>query len=218
MDGMQLMNGRARLGLVLAFFLGATPAVADLPLEQGLALALSAERAAMRQMTPVVVSRATTPLDSPESMLRYDVSYLRELPQSNDPQVRCLQEAIYHEARGEDVLGQYAVGEVILNRVDLPNFPDDVCSVVRQNAHRLNACQFSYACNGRSVEMRDPEARRLAGAIAQMLLSGAPRELTDGATHFHTTAVRPSWAARFHQTARYGAHLFYREPIRLTLN
>jgi len=215
---MQLMNGRARLGLVLAFFLGATPAVADLPLEQGLALALSAERAAMRQMTPVVVSRATTPLDSPESMLRYDVSYLRELPQSNDPQVRCLQEAIYHEARGEDVLGQYAVGEVILNRVDLPNFPDDVCSVVRQNAHRLNACQFSYACNGRSVEMRDPEARRLAGAIAQMLLSGAPRELTDGATHFHTTAVRPSWAARFHQTARYGAHLFYREPIRLTLN
>ncbi len=215
---MQLTNGRARLGLVLAFFLGATPAAADLPLEQGLALALSAERAAMRQMTPVVVSRATTPLDSPESMLRYDVSYLRELPQSNDPQVRCLQEAIYHEARGEDVLGQYAVGEVILNRVDLPNFPDDVCSVVRQNAHRLNACQFSYACNGRSVEMRDPEARRLAGAIAQMLLSGAPRELTDGATHFHTTAVRPSWAARFHQTARYGAHLFYREPIRLTLN
>ena len=210
--------GRTRLGLVLALVLGATPAVADLPLEQGLALALSAEREAMRQMAPVVVSRATTPLESPESMLRYDAAYLRDLPQSNDPQVRCLQEAIYHEARGEDILGQYAVGEVILNRVDLPNFPDDVCGVVRQNAHRMNACQFSYACNGRSLEMRDAAARRLAGAIAQMLLSGAPRELTEGATHFHTTDVRPSWSARFHRTARYGAHIFYREPVRLTLN
>ena len=209
---------RTRLGLAVAMMLGATPAFADLPMEQGLAMALSAERAAMRQMAPTLVTRATSPLESPESMLRYDVAYLRDLPQSNDPQVRCLQEAIYHEARGEDILGQYAVAEVILNRVDLPNFPDDVCGVVRQNAHRTNACQFSYACNGRSLEMRDADARRLAGAIAQVLLSGAPRELTEGATHFHTTAVRPSWAARFHQTARYGAHVFYREPVRLTLN
>lgn len=215
---MRRMNRLARMGLVLAWILGAAPAAAELPLEQGLAMALSAERAAMRQMTPMVVSRATTPLESPESMLRYDVSYLLDLPQSNDPEVNCLQEAIYHEARGEDVLGQYAVAEVILNRVDLPNFPDDVCGVVRQNAHRSNACQFSYACNGRSVEMRDAEARRLAGAIAQILLSGAPRELTEGATHFHTADVRPSWAARFHRTARYGAHIFYREPVRLTLN
>lgn len=215
---MGLWIGRARLGLVLAVTLGAAPAAAELPLEQGLALALSAERAAMRQMTPTVVSRATTPLDSPESMLRYDVSYLLDLPQSNDPQVRCLQEAIYHESRGEDVLGQYAVAEVILNRVDLPNFPDDVCGVVRQNAHRMNACQFSYACNGRSLEMRDAAARRLAGAIAQMLLSGAPRELTEGATHFHSTSVRPTWATRFHRTARYGSHIFYREPVRLTMN
>lgn len=215
---MGFWNGRARLGLVLALTLGAGPAAADLPFEQGLALALSAEREAMRRMTPMVVSRATTPLGSSESMLRYDAAYLLDLPQSNDPAVRCLQEAIYHEARGEDVLGQYAVAEVILNRVDLPNFPADVCGVVRQNAHRINACQFSYACNGRSLEMRDGTARRLAGGIAQILLSGSPRELTEGATHFHSTTVQPSWAARFHRTARYGSHIFYREPVRLTMN
>lgn len=149
---------------------------------------------------------------------RYEPGYLLSLPQSADPQVRCLQEAIYHEARGEDIYGQFAVAEVILNRVDLPNYPNDVCSVVRQNAHRRNACQFSYACDGRSDEMDDPRARRLAGGIAQVMLSGAPRELTDGATHFHTTAVRPRWSRSFHRTAQYGSHLFYREPVRLTSN
>lgn len=215
---MGLCDRLAPLGAALALMLVALPAHADLPLEQGLALALSAEREAMRNVTPTLVTRATSPLESTEAMLRYDAAYLLELPQSNDPQVRCLQEAIYHEARGEDILGQYAVAEVILNRVDLPNFPDDVCGVVRQNAHRMNACQFSYACNGRSLEMRDADARRLAGAIAQILMSGAPRELTDGATHFHSASVRPTWAARFQRTARYGSHLFYREPVRLTMN
>jgi spore germination cell wall hydrolase CwlJ-like protein len=44
------------------------------------------------------------------------------------------------------------------------------------------------------------------------MLDGAPRSLTDGATHFHTRAVRPGWAMRFPRTAAIGAHLFYRQP------
>jgi len=194
------------------------PPAQGVPLEQSLALAFSAERAAMRGVSSSIVSRATTPFGDPAALLRYDASYLMEMPQANDNAVNCLTEAIYHEARGEDVYGQFAMAEVILNRVDLPNFPNSVCGVVHQNASRLNACQFSYACNGRSREMPNTGARRLANAIAQILLSGAPRELTDGATHFHTTSVRPAWAAAFHRTAQFGVHLFYREPVRLTSN
>lgn len=195
------------------------PAVsAGIPLEQSLALAFSAEREAMRGLSSSLVTRATTPFESPEGIRRYDVGYLMELPQSNDTAVQCLTEAIYHEARGEDLYGQFAVAEVILNRVDLPNFPGSVCGVVHQNADRPNACQFSYACNGRSRAMPDPAARRLANAIAQVLLQGAPRELTDGATHFHNASVRPAWSVLFQRTARFGSHLFYREPVRLTSN
>lgn len=208
----------AAFGLALLLVLPSQKAAADLPLEQSLALAFSAEREAMRSVTPTVVSRATTPFDDPTTILRYDSSYLLNMPQSNDPTVTCLAEAIYHEARGEDVYGQFAVAEVILNRVDLPNYPNSVCGVVHQNADRGNACQFSYACNGRSRAMLEPAARRLANAIAQVMLGGAPRELTDGATHFHTTGVRPRWASAFHRTAQYGSHLFYREPLRLTFN
>ena len=132
--------------------------------------------------------------------------------------LQCLAEALYFEARGEGSQGQRAVAEVILNRVDLPNYPNSVCGVVHQNASRLNACQFSYACNGRSRAMGEGRARSLAGAIAQIMMSGAPRELTDGATHFHTTGVRPTWARAFARTAQFGSHLFYREPVRLSSN
>ena len=211
-------NRLVALGAALVMALSTQPASADLPLEQQLALAFSAEREAMRGVSSSLVSRATTPFDNPAAILRYDASYLMTMPPSNESQVQCLAEAIYHEARGEDIYGQFAVAEVILNRVDLPNYPDSVCGVVHQNAQHHNACQFSYACNGRSRAMVEPAAARLANAVAQTMLSGAPRELTDGATHFHTTGVRPRWATSFHRTAQFGSHLFYREPLRLTFN
>ena len=181
-------------------------------------MALSAERAAMRRVTRTLVTRVTAPLDEPAAIRRYDADFLMSLPQSSDRQVRCLQEAIYHEARGEEIYGQFAVAEVILNRVDLPNYPSDVCGVVYQNADRRNACQFSYACDGRADDMPERRAARLAGSIAQVMIEGAPRELTDGATHFHTTNVRPRWSRTFQRTAQFGSHLFYREPVRLSSN
>ena len=216
---MGLVNKFAPLGVAFALTVSfAAPAAADIPVEQSLLLALSAERAAMRSVSQRLVSQVTAPQNEPTAIRRYSNDFLMGMPQSADGQVQCLQEAIYHESRGEDIYGQFAVAEVILNRVDLPNYPADVCGVVHQNAHRRNACQFSYACNGRSRAMTETGARRLAGSIAQIMISGAPRELTDGATHFHTTAVRPRWSRSFQRTAQFGSHLFYREPVRLSSN
>jgi spore germination cell wall hydrolase CwlJ-like protein len=47
---------------------------------------------------------------------------------------------------------------------------------------------------------------------------GAPRNLTNGATYFHTGGVRPSWSKRFERTARIGSHIFYRTDRRLASN
>jgi len=41
---------------------------------------------------------------------------------------KCLAEAIYFEARDQGPLGMLAVGVVIQNRVDHPNYPDTVCT------------------------------------------------------------------------------------------
>jgi len=216
---MGLVTGLARLsGAALLALVITGPATAELPVEQSLAMALSAERSAMRSVPRSLISRVTSPLADTAEIARYDTDVLLTLPQSSDQQVMCLAEAIYHESRGEDVFGQFAVAEVILNRVDLRNYPNTVCGVVHQNAHRRNACQFSYACDGRADDMTEVRARRLATAIAQVMIGGAPRELTDGATHFHTTGVRPNWSRTFERTGQFGTHLFYREPVRLSSN
>jgi spore germination cell wall hydrolase CwlJ-like protein len=56
------------------------------------------------------------------------------------------------------------------------------------------------------------------GKVASYMLNGAPRNLTNGATHYHTLAVHPSWANRFPRTATIGYHHFYRQPTRTASN
>jgi spore germination cell wall hydrolase CwlJ-like protein len=147
----------------------------------------------------------------------YDQDWLAQQPEaSGDAQFECLVQAIYHEARGESLPGQAAVAEVVLNRVDDPDFPASICQVVQQSNAR--GCQFSYSCDGRSDRMRDAEAAARARKIARALIDGAPRKLTDGATYFHTRNVRPSWSRSFTITRQIGVHLFYRPPLRTAAN
>lgn len=131
----------------------------------------------------------------------------------------CLAEAIYFEARGESVKGQFAVAEVILNRVDSAEFPDSVCGVINQGTGRKYQCQFTYTCDGHKEVINEPGTFENVGIVAYtMLKDGAPRELTEGATHYHTKAVNPRWARVFPRTATIGVHHFYRMPTRVTSN
>jgi len=148
------------------------------------------------------------------SQISYDRSWLAAQPSAKGgDEWACLAKALYFEARGETLKGQFAVAEVILNRVDSRAYPNSVCGVVHQGSGRRNACQFSFTCDGKDDRIREAEAYSAAGKIARVMLEGAPRALTKGATHFHTTQVRPGWAHRFPRTAQIGAHLFYRQPL-----
>lgn len=129
---------------------------------------------------------------------------------------RCLTEALYFEARGEEPLGQVAVAEVILNRVDDPRFPDTVCGVVRQGSGKKHQCQFSYWCDGRAERITEPEAFEWLGKVAWVMLQGKPRILTGKATFYHAASVSPKWARAMVRTGRIGDHIFYREPLRLS--
>ncbi|XOY55518.1 MAG: cell wall hydrolase [Rhodobacterales bacterium] len=149
----------------------------------------------------------------------YDTDFLDSLPvASGDAQWECLAEALYFEARGESVRGQFAVGEVILNRVESAAYPQSLCGVVKQGTGRKYACQFSYNCDGNPEVINEHAAWERAGKIAAILLEGAARDLTGGATHFHTRAVNPSWSRSFMRTTTIGAHHFYREPVRTAAN
>lgn len=146
-----------------------------------------------------------------DPVVKYDMAWLMAQPApAGGSDWQCLTEALYFEARGESLKGQFAVAEVILNRVDSGLYPRSVCGVVNQRGS--GACAFSYVCDRHSDKMRDRASRDRAARIARVMLDGAPRLLTDGATHFHTRNVKPKWARKFKHTATIGAHIFYRQP------
>lgn len=130
---------------------------------------------------------------------------------SGDGQWECLTEALYFEARGEDPIGQYAVAEVVLNRVDHPNYPNTVCGVVNQGTGRQYACQFTYTCDGLPEHVNDTTSWHRLGHIARIMMDGAPRDLTEDATHYHADWVNPRWARLYPRTAQFGDHIFYRQ-------
>lgn len=129
----------------------------------------------------------------------------------------CLTEALYFEARGESLAGQVAVAEVILNRVDSNRYPDSVCGVINQGTgNGRYACQFSYNCDGKAEVFNETRALEQVGKIAKLMLDGAERKLTGGATHYHTKSVAPNWSRVFDRTATIGYHHFYRETLRVS--
>lgn len=142
----------------------------------------------------------------------YTTAWLDAQPAaSGDAQFECLAQVLYFEARGETVMGQFAVAEVVMNRVASAQFPNSVCKVVNQGTGRRNQCQFSYTCDGRSEVVAEHQAHKRVAKVARAVLDGAGTELTEGATYYHTTAVRPRWSRVFTNTVRIGVHLFYRD-------
>ncbi|MGB3243165.1 MAG: cell wall hydrolase [Sulfitobacter sp.] len=124
---------------------------------------------------------------------------------------RCLAEALYFEARGETVKGQFAVAEVIMNRVKSTRFPGSLCAVINQGTGKKYQCQFTYTCDGHKEVVAEPAAFARVGKVARAIIDGRAPRLTGGATHYHTTAVSPRWSRVFTRTARIGVHLFYRK-------
>ncbi|MBF9195448.1 cell wall hydrolase [Microvirga sp. BT290] len=187
------------------------------------AVALSSATPAPMDATPMEIAAAPVSLQSP----RLDRGEITILPKSDDPdrpryadlidpdnlnkEQRCLAEAVYFEARSEPVEGQAAVAQVILNRVKSGLYPSSICGVVYQNRHRHLACQFTFACEGKSLRIRDTESWERATRVASAVLEGRTY-LADvgGATHYHADYVRPSWSRRLKKMDVIGRHIFYK--------
>ncbi len=196
----------------------AVAALSTLLLNARLTELLGQDRAAFQAVSGTRLRKLTEPPLSREARAKlvpitYSQAWLREQPGGTGGAAwECLTQALYFEARGESVKGQFAVAEVILNRVGSALYPNTVCDVVNQGTGKLYQCQFTFTCDGAAETVHEPRAWTRAGKIARLMLDGAPRTLTAGATHYHTNAVSPSWAQKFARTTQIGVHLFYRHP------
>jgi Cell Wall Hydrolase len=124
---------------------------------------------------------------------------------------KCLANAIYFEARSEPVRGQIAVAQVVMNRVFSGFYPNDVCGVVYQNAHRRLACQFTFACDGIRDVVNDRAAWARAKRVARDTLDGKLWVAeVNKATHYHAYWVHPGWVRTMKKMHKLGVHTFYR--------
>jgi spore germination cell wall hydrolase CwlJ-like protein len=124
---------------------------------------------------------------------------------------RCLATAIYFEARGEPVRGQIAVGQVILNRVRSPQFPQTICGVVYQG-QLAPGCQFSFACDGHTDMPRLDSHWALAQNLARQITSGQVWLPEVGySTYYHADYVRPGWVDAMNKIDSIGRHIFYKK-------
>lgn len=122
----------------------------------------------------------------------------------------CLTTTIYLEARNQSILGQRAVAEVALRRVEDGRWGRSVCAVV--TAPR----QFAPSLTPRSYLIKNPRAWDRAAAIAFDALrdwskpSNSRRQVVPGASHFLVNDLvnRPNWAQGT-PVALIGDHAFY---------
>jgi N-acetylmuramoyl-L-alanine amidase len=105
----------------------------------------------------------------------------------------CLALNVYHEAKNQSFVGQVAVAQVVMNRVEDNRYPNNICDVVKQGLTYKwkptfpikNRCQFSWYCDGKSDKPREPKAWRDAMHVANGVYNGHLDDLVEGATHYH---------------------------------
>lgn len=125
-----------------------------------------------------------------------------------DEEMEILYRIVQAEAGGEDITGKILVADVILNRVENPNFPDDIEGVVFQSVHGV--FQFSPIFDGRYYEVEVTEETRQAVLCALL-----GEDESDGALYFasreHADQENMSWFDG-HLTCveKYGGHEFFR--------
>ena len=105
-------------------------------------------------------------------------------------EIKCLDDNIYYEARGESKLGMLLVAKTTINRAR----NSDICKVVYQKN------QFSWTSYPHSKP--DPKIYK---QIEQLDVYS----IKSNVMYFHNTKVHPKWAKYKVVIAKEGNHIFY---------
>jgi spore germination cell wall hydrolase CwlJ-like protein len=126
-------------------------------------------------------------------------------------QLDCLAINIYREAGYEPFEGKVAVAQVTLNRVEHPEFPNDVCAVVyeKNNWSGRVVCQFSWYCDRAHRDRKIGKGYEESYEVAKrVLLEGFRLPSLEDAIFYHADYVNPRW--RYERIQQIGTHIFYR--------
>lgn len=132
-----------------------------------------------------------------------------------EAEVDVLARTLWGEARGEGSTGMEAVASVILNRVEVAKRHGGYW----WGNNIIQVCQkpYQFSCwnkldpNFKKLTAVTEEDMHFATAqrIARRAMLGFIKDMTYGATHYHTFNMTPEWAKTQKPTVRIGRHVFY---------
>jgi len=114
---------------------------------------------------------------------------------------KCLSEAMYFESRGEPKKGIFAVGNVIMYRVESDKFPNTICGVINQKG------QFSYKHDKISDIPHNKKKYKEIQLMALDIMNG--RIQIPYALFYHNTTVKPKWTKVMKLVIKIDNHKFY---------
>jgi spore germination cell wall hydrolase CwlJ-like protein len=111
----------------------------------------------------------------------------------------------YHEARGESIEGQIAIGHIVINRCQKNG--TTVKDVI------LKPWQFSWHNHDSYPPIEEYEAFRSCLNVADMIINErlSGKDLWKADHYFNPSVVLPSWASKMKFIKRIGNHDFYKE-------
>jgi spore germination cell wall hydrolase CwlJ-like protein len=136
----------------------------------------------------------------------------------SEKEVSCLANNIYFESNHQKQIEKESIAHVVLNRVKDSKFPNTICNVVHQakldtaGNPRLNKCQFSWYCDGKSDVIKDVVGYGKALRVAVKVIYRRESRLldpTENSLWYHAHYVNPYWAKTYEYQIRIGSHLFY---------
>ena len=151
------------------------------------------------------------PADNPPALSKYSLSQeYREL-KTKQQEKQCLTAALFHEARGEGLVGIKAVASVIENRKHSSGYPSTYCKIIKQHK------QFSFVLEGKplhnleqQVKPSEKEVFALVSSLAEQMLQGRFKPVLPARVlHYTTHAVSNTWTQKMQVVAKVGNHRFY---------
>lgn len=132
----------------------------------------------------------------------------------------CMAQNIYFESANQSFAGRLAVANVVMNRVEDLQFPNSPCDVIYQAKTRINwkgnevpirnQCQFSWYCDGLSDEPVDSATWIKSLYIADLVLTGVYKDITEGSLWYHADYIYPYWADELEYVTQIEDHIFYK--------
>lgn len=167
--------------------------------------------------TPEAMAMVTIKIDNPTAethiFRQWNVSY----PISEE-ELGCLALNIYFEARGEKSIGQFAVADIVMHRVNNFDYPNTICGVVKKGVYPSWSktmpfkykCHFTWYCDRKPDNPVDGPAFAAAMYVARTVLNDPfyLPVITYG-LYYHAAYVNPEWAEGRVVIASLGKHLFY---------